>query len=213
LNERLGSCRLSGGAALRALLDVGESGFSGEVVCDATGLGVAAGKNFKRIKSAGTPLELKLSGRLEEDAAGDLRISLEDSQVQLGASRLGASGSIVRKLPVESAATSVPADGSLASCQLKFSGQCAIDEAVKGLLPEIAELAAKQANRVQSAGNIPDFKPRKKNKDTEEDEDGTNPSSTTTANVRPPPRFFVNTGRFGTMAGGGSRRSPSGRLL
>ena len=74
----------------------------------------------------------------------------------------------------------------------------------------IAELAAKQANRVQSAGNIPDFKPRKKNED---DEDGTSPSSTTTANVRPPPRFFVNTGRFGTMAGGGSRRSPSGRLL
>jgi hypothetical protein len=74
----------------------------------------------------------------------------------------------------------------------------------------IAELAAKQANRVQSAGNIPDFKPRKKN---EEDEDGMSPSSTTTANVRPPPRFFVNTGRFGTMAGGGSRRSPSGRLL
>ena len=74
----------------------------------------------------------------------------------------------------------------------------------------IAELAAKQANRVQSAGNIPDFKPRKKNED---DEDGTSPSSTTTANVRPPPRFFVNTGRFGTMAGGGSRRSPLGRLL
>jgi len=74
----------------------------------------------------------------------------------------------------------------------------------------IAELAAKQANRVQSAGNIPDFKPRKKNED---DEDGMSPSSTTTANVRPPPRFFVNTGRFGTMAGGGSRRSPSGRLL
>jgi hypothetical protein len=74
----------------------------------------------------------------------------------------------------------------------------------------IAELATKQANRVQSAGNIPDFKPRKKN---EEDEDGMSPSSTTTANVRPPPRFFVNTGRFGTMAGGGSRRSPSGRLL
>jgi len=74
----------------------------------------------------------------------------------------------------------------------------------------IAELAAKQANRVQSAGNIPDFKPLKKNED---DEDGTSPSSTTTANVRPPPRFFVNTGRFGTMAGGGSRRSPSGRLL
>lgn len=74
----------------------------------------------------------------------------------------------------------------------------------------IAELAAKQANRVQSAGNIPDFKPLKKNED---DEEGTSPSSTTTANVRPPPRFFVNTGRFGTMAGGGSRRSPSGRLL
>jgi hypothetical protein len=74
----------------------------------------------------------------------------------------------------------------------------------------IAELSAKQANRVQSAGNIPDFKPRKKNED---DEDGMSPSSTTTANVRPPPRFFVNTGRFGTMAGGGSRRSPSGRLL
>jgi hypothetical protein len=74
----------------------------------------------------------------------------------------------------------------------------------------IAELAAKQANRVQSASNIPDFKPRKKNED---DEDGMSPSSTTTANVRPPPRFFVNTGRFGTMAGGGSRRSPSGRLL
>jgi len=74
----------------------------------------------------------------------------------------------------------------------------------------IAELAAKQANRVQSASNIPDFKPRKKNED---DEDGISPSSTTTANVRPPPRFFVNTGRFGTMAGGGSRRSPSGRLL
>jgi len=74
----------------------------------------------------------------------------------------------------------------------------------------IAELAAKQANRVQSAGNIPDFKPLKKNED---DEDGMSPSSTTTANVRPPPRFFVNTGRFGTMAGGGSRRSPSGRLL
>jgi len=76
----------------------------------------------------------------------------------------------------------------------------------------IAELAAKQANRVQSASNIPDFKPLKKNKDTE-DEDGTSTSSTSTANVRPPPRFFVNTGRFGTMAGGGSRRSPSGRLL
>jgi hypothetical protein len=74
----------------------------------------------------------------------------------------------------------------------------------------IAELSAKQANRVQSAGNIPDFKPLKKNED---DEDGTSSSSTTTANVRPPPRFFVNTGRFGTMAGGGSRRSPSGRLL
>ena len=74
----------------------------------------------------------------------------------------------------------------------------------------IAELSAKQANRVQSASNIPDFKPLKKNED---DEDGTSPSSTTTANVRPPPRFFVNTGRFGTMAGGGSRRSPSGRLL
>jgi len=74
----------------------------------------------------------------------------------------------------------------------------------------IGELVAKQANRVQSAGNIPDFKPRKKNED---DEDGMGPSSTTTANVRPPPRFFVNTGRFGTMAGGGSRRSLSGRLL
>lgn len=74
----------------------------------------------------------------------------------------------------------------------------------------LAELAARQANQVQSAGNIPDFKPRKKNED---DEDGTSPSSTTTANVRPLPRFFVNTGRFGTMAGGGSRRSPSGRLL
>ena len=74
----------------------------------------------------------------------------------------------------------------------------------------IAELANKQASRVQSAGNIPDFKPLKKNED---DGDSTSPSSTTTANVRPPPRFFVNTGRFGTMAGGGSRRSPSGRLL
>lgn len=74
----------------------------------------------------------------------------------------------------------------------------------------IAELAAKQANQVQSASNIPSFKPRKKNNE-EDDEYGT--SSTTTASVRPPPRFFVNTGRFGTMAGGGSRRSPSGRLL
>jgi len=76
----------------------------------------------------------------------------------------------------------------------------------------IAELVAKQANRVQSASNIPDFKPLKKNKDAE-DEESTSSSSTTTANVRPPPRFFVNTGRFGTMAGGGSRRSPSGRLF
>lgn len=74
----------------------------------------------------------------------------------------------------------------------------------------LAELSAKQANQVQSAGNIPDFKPRKKNSDGD-DEYGT--PSATTASVRPPPRFFVNTGRFGTMAGGGSRRSPSGRLL
>ena len=74
----------------------------------------------------------------------------------------------------------------------------------------LAELAAKQANQVQSASSIPSFKPRKKNNE-EDDEYGT--SSTTTASVRPPPRFFVNTGRFGTMAGGGSRRSPSGRLL
>lgn len=74
----------------------------------------------------------------------------------------------------------------------------------------LAELAARQANQVQSASNIPSFKPRKKNNE-EDDEYGT--SSTTTASVRPPPRFFVNTGRFGTMAGGGSRRSPSGRLL
>ena len=74
----------------------------------------------------------------------------------------------------------------------------------------LAELAARQANQVQSASSIPSFKPRKKNNE-EDDEYGT--SSTTTASVRPPPRFFVNTGRFGTMAGGGSRRSPSGRLL
>lgn len=74
----------------------------------------------------------------------------------------------------------------------------------------LAELVARQANQVQSAGNNSGFDPYKKNKD-EEDENG-NPSSTTAANVRPPPRFFVNTGRFGTMAGGGSRRSPSGRL-
>lgn len=81
----------------------------------------------------------------------------------------------------------------------------------------LAELSAKQANRVQSAGSMPDLKPLKKKKDGEEDEEGVDSSSssvsTSTANVRPPPRFFVNTGRFGTMAGGGSRRSPSGRLL
>ena len=68
----------------------------------------------------------------------------------------------------------------------------------------LAELAAKQASRVQSASNdaAPDTrKKRKSSSSFYEEEKTTNP-----ANDRPLPRFYVNTGRFGAIAGAGSRR-------
>lgn len=68
----------------------------------------------------------------------------------------------------------------------------------------LAELAAKQASRVQSASNdaAPDTrKKRKSSSSFYEEEKTTNP-----ANDRPLPRFYVNTGRFGTTMGAGSRR-------
>lgn len=68
----------------------------------------------------------------------------------------------------------------------------------------LAELSAKQASRVQSAGNDAASNQKKKRETSSlgmREEKTTNP-----ANDRPMPRFYVNTGRFGTTRGAGSRR-------
>jgi hypothetical protein len=68
----------------------------------------------------------------------------------------------------------------------------------------LAELSAKQASRVQTAGNDAAANQKKKRVTSSlgmREEKTTNP-----ANDRPMPRFYVNTGRFGTTMGAGSRR-------
>ena len=73
----------------------------------------------------------------------------------------------------------------------------------------LAELSARQVRKIETASSdaaIPPFKKRETSS-IEEESGTTNPAS-----IRPPPRFYVNTGRYGTLLGAGSRRSPDGRL-
>lgn len=68
----------------------------------------------------------------------------------------------------------------------------------------LAELTAKQASKVETAGNNGALDKKKKRETSAFD---VAPVKTTNpANDRPLPRFYVNTGRFGTIAGAGSRR-------
>lgn len=68
----------------------------------------------------------------------------------------------------------------------------------------LAELTAKQASKVETAGNNGALDKKKKRETSAFD---VAPVKTTNpANDRPMPRFYVNTGRFGTIAGAGSRR-------
>lgn len=76
----------------------------------------------------------------------------------------------------------------------------------------LAELSAKQQRKIASASNEAGPNPFKKMEDDEESDSPSGNGRTNPANVRPPPRFYVNTGRFGSLVGAGSRRSPDGRL-
>ena len=78
----------------------------------------------------------------------------------------------------------------------------------------LAELTAKQQQKIETARNEANnyFDKKIETASGDEEDSFRKKGMARPANARPLPRFYVSTGRFGTITGAGSRRSLDGQL-
>lgn len=127
-----------------------------ELTLDASDLAYAAAGAVRRVKPAGTPFRLALTARVNHGGGKLTRVEVLRSLLTIGRSRVALSGAATVPAKAKTPAPSPAPWGGLPleTFQARIEAVCVLDAAVKGLLPELDELAGRHGLRGEAAVTI-----------------------------------------------------------
>jgi hypothetical protein len=133
----LGAGRLTGSMGLEARADWSPGTLKGQVSCNADALGYESNDRSGRRKSSGTPLQIRVIGKLSTSDDTHMSASLDEMTVLFGESyaRITGQADLAARMPKVVSSESWPE--VIRRCLLTFGGRLTADKALMDIAPEL----------------------------------------------------------------------------